>query len=241
MKYLALALLLNLSALISFAQKTQDVVYLNNGSTIRGKIIENNNNQLKIESCCKNVFVFNQSEIQNVTEEPVTTEYPIKEFGYFNFTSIGTVFGSALNEKPAPFSLLMEHNFRTCKYFAFGAFSGLEMLNEMTAPVGGNIKLMLPTIKGNTYYLGISGGYSISLEKPKSIDYYYEISDAYGGTMFNSEIGAIFPMKQNLGLFIAAGYRYNELHYKRPDWFLTSIDRAMYFNRISLKIGLAFY
>lgn len=225
----------------AFGQTKQDVVYLKNEGIIRGKIIEQNSERIKIESIGRNVYVFSRQDISEIKSEPVITDYPLKNFGYFNFTSIGTVFGSALNDKPAPFSLLMEHNFRINQYFAFGAVTGLEMLNEMVAPVGGNLKLLLPQNNGNTFYWGISGGYSISLEKPEYLDYYVEIEEAYGGTMFNSEAGAVFPMRKNISLFIAAGYRYNELHYKRQDSWYTSVGRSMYFNRVSLKVGLAFH
>jgi hypothetical protein len=241
MKNLLLSFLLVFIFINVYTQKTQDVVYLNNGSVIRGKILENNSEQLKIESCSKNVFVLKKSEIQDITVEPSTTNFPMKKKGYYNFTSIGTVFGSALNEKPAPFSLLMEHNFRTGKYFAAGIVTGIEFLNEAVMPLGGNIKLMLPTTYGNTFFTGISCGYSISLETPPFIDEYYNVTDASGGVMFNAELGAIFPLERNLSLFIAAGYRYNELNYKREDWYYNSVDRTMYFNRVSLRIGLAFY
>jgi hypothetical protein len=241
MKYFALALLLSVSTLYSFSQKNQDVLFLQNGSVIHGKILESDSNRVKIKTQFNDIFVYPAIEVERIAVESATAQYPIKEFGYLNFTSIGTVFGSALNEKPTPFCLDMEHNFRISKNFAFGVTSGLEMLNEMTAPVGGNIKLLVPWFGGNSFYYGISGGYSISLEKPKYIDDYYEISKAYGGILFNTEVGIIYPLKENLSFYLAAGYRYNELHYKRKDWWYNSVDRAMYFNRISLKIGLAFY
>jgi hypothetical protein len=241
MKYLKLLFILNLICFSLFSQKNQDVIYLNNGGIIRGKILENNTSIVKIESYGRNVFVFNQNEIQKVTTEHVKADYPIKEAGYLNFTSIGTVFGSGLNEKPAPFSLLMEHNFRTGKNFAFGAVTGIELLNEAVMPIGGNIKVLFPATNGPTFFIGASGGYSVSLEKPANIDGYYEVTDASGGGMFNSEFGFIFPMEKNISLFLAAGYRYNELHYKRKDWYYQSVDRVMYFNRVSLKIGLTFH
>jgi hypothetical protein len=134
----------------------------------------------------------------------------------------------------------MEHNLRVTKNFALGAVTGLEMLYETVFPIGGNIKFMLPCYNGNTFFTGVSFGYSVSLERPKYIDY-YEVTEANGGYMFNAEFGAVFPVKNNAGFFVAAGYRYNELNYKRDDWSYQSVERNMYYNRISLKIGLAFY
>jgi hypothetical protein len=49
----------------------QDVVYLKNGSIIRGMIIEQIPNQsLKIETADRNVFVFQIDEIEKITKEP---------------------------------------------------------------------------------------------------------------------------------------------------------------------------
>ena len=223
-----------------YSQRTEDVVYLNNGSIIRGAIIENSSEQIKIKSCCNNVFVFKQSEIQNIAKEAKIPELTLKEFGYFNFTSIGTLFGSSLNEKPAPFSFLMEHNLRINKYFAIGAATGLEMLYETTCPLGGNVKFLLPVNNGNTYFAGTSFGYSVSLDKPNYMEY-YEIIEANGGYMFNAELGVAYPLKNDVGFFVAAGFRYNELNYKRNDWSYQSVERNMYYNRISLRLGICFY
>ena len=57
---------------LSFAQSNlQDVVYLKNGSIIRGIIGEINPNQpVRIETADRNVFVFKWDEIEKITKEP---------------------------------------------------------------------------------------------------------------------------------------------------------------------------
>ncbi|MBX2973211.1 MAG: hypothetical protein KF797_08920 [Flavobacteriales bacterium] len=72
MKGTLLAILFALTTTLSFAQGNyQDVVYLKNGSIIRGVIIEQvPNKSIKIETADRNVFVFQMDEIEKLTKEP---------------------------------------------------------------------------------------------------------------------------------------------------------------------------
>lgn len=69
-KYLTL-LLFSLITAMSFGQSNyQDVVYLKNGSIIRGVIIEQiPNKSIKIETADRNVFVYQIDEIEKLTKE----------------------------------------------------------------------------------------------------------------------------------------------------------------------------
>jgi hypothetical protein len=221
------------------AQQLVDAVYLDDGSIIRGKIIEESDNEIKIESLCKNVYVFSSENVAVIKKEYIADGRAVKERGYFNFSSGGVLVGSTTNELRAPFSALMEHNYRINKYVAFGLVTGLEMLNEATAPLAINLKLLYPLKGGATAYIAGSAGRSYSLEDAK--DPVYEITNSYGGSMVNAEFGLIFPSYGHLSFFIAAGYRYNELSYTREDWYLTEVDRTIYYNRISLRVGIVFY
>ena len=69
-KYLALFLFVLTTILVSAQGNYQDVVYLKNGSIIRGIIIEQVPNQsIKIETADRNVFVYQMDEIERLTKE----------------------------------------------------------------------------------------------------------------------------------------------------------------------------
>ncbi len=70
MKYLTLILFVSITTL-SFAQNNyQDVVYLKNGSIIRGVIIEQvPNKSIKIETADGSVFVYQMDEIEKIAKE----------------------------------------------------------------------------------------------------------------------------------------------------------------------------
>lgn len=71
MKKIAASLLFALIATWSFGQSNyQDVIYLKNGSIIRGIIIEQiPNKSIKIETADRNVFVFQMDEIEKIAKE----------------------------------------------------------------------------------------------------------------------------------------------------------------------------
>lgn len=67
--FVAFALIM-LSSICASAQNLQEVVYLKNGSIIRGTIIEQKPNEsLKIQTVDGNVFVFKMDEVDKITKE----------------------------------------------------------------------------------------------------------------------------------------------------------------------------
>lgn len=221
------------------AQKTIDVVQLKTGSIIKGKLLESSAESIKIETECHNVWAFSVNEVSRIDTEPWTDPRSIKSKGYFNLSSAGVLVGSTANELRAPFSALIENNYRFNEYISAGLVTGLEMLNEATVPAAVSVKGMLALEGGSILFLGGMLGYSISVEDPT--DPVYEIKESYGGNLAGAEIGLIFPSYGHLSFFLAAGYRYNELSYTRSDWWREEVDRTIYYKRISLRVGIAFY
>ena len=69
--FLALLAFLFITTLTFAQSNLQDVVYLKNGSIIRGIIIEQVPNlSIKIQTIDRNVFVFKMDEIEKLTKEP---------------------------------------------------------------------------------------------------------------------------------------------------------------------------
>jgi hypothetical protein len=219
------------------SQKTCDAVYLNNGSIIRGKITEQNDSLVKILTCCGSVFAFRKNEVLSIAvENCVTHKATISRKGYMNLTSMGVLIGSTENDKSAPFSVLMEHNYRFTRSFALGGFIGFEQLNESVMPLGGNIKLLLPA-GSSDLYLGSSAGYSVSMGKPEDVS----IKKATGGFMFSTEIGIIIPVSSGSAISIAMGYRYNTLHYELNNYYYGDYKQNNTYNRLMIRFGISIF
>lgn len=76
MKKLLLSLLLVFGVATLATAQMQDVVYLNNGSIIKGKIIEKTPaGAVKIETMCGSVFAYSGEQIQSMTTEKMTSIY----------------------------------------------------------------------------------------------------------------------------------------------------------------------
>ncbi len=236
-KKLLIIILMTVS-LAGLTQENIDVIHFNNGSIVKGKLIEQDSEFIKIETLCENVLVFPLVEVSQVSNELYKPPNSLKNEGYYNFTSFGVLMSTLENDRVAPLSVLMEHNYRLFNYFAPGIVTGIELLNETVYPAGMNIKIMLPLNKGSNLFFGISGGYTFSPKEPVN-NINYEITSSYGGSMIYSEIGMIMPSYTNTSFFIAIGFRYNELHYKREDWWLTEVDQTIYYNRLMIRLGLA--
>ena len=70
MKKLLLTMLLLVGSFYSYAQNWQEVVYLKNGSVIRGLVIEQQPGaSLKIQTADGSLFVFQMSEVEKITKE----------------------------------------------------------------------------------------------------------------------------------------------------------------------------
>lgn len=217
--------------------QTTDMVYLNNGSIINGKLVEQNDNSFKIETCCGSLFVYDKSEVLKIEVGAGSMPLQIKSKGYFNYTSMGLLAGSEMDDKRSIFSVLMEHHYQVNSNLSVGGVMGVEFYNESAAPLGGVLKVVLPLKGKSSFFAGFSGGHLMPLEDAKSTDY-EEISDTKGGPFVNTELGLIIPSNSNTNMFVALGYRYNELNYVREDWYYGDVERKVTYNRLSLKLGV---
>ena len=237
MKNILLCLLSVLFFSGSLAQKTRDVVFLHNGSIIRGDITEQNDSVIKIMTCCENVFVYKIAEIKEIRAEKVrSSPAAVRKRGYINLTSVGVLIGSSDDEKSAPVSVIMEHNYRFNKNIALGGFMGFEQLNENLLPLGINLKVLFPVGRSDLFMTCL-GGYSLSLEKPAETG----MKKATGGVLAGTELGLLIPVSQGSAIVFALGYRYNELNYKLEDWYVGNINRNITYNRFVLRCGISIF
>jgi len=179
--------------------------------------------------------VLAQSTISSSTE---TSSSYLKEKGYFNYLSFGSLIGSRGDDHTHITSLLMEHNYQLNKNIALGLVTGLEWFDAMVLPIGPNVKGLLPRLQNSSFFAGGSGGYAIALE---DLDTEHEEIDAKGGPFFNAELGYILPSKKRYNMFFALGYRYHEFISIRNDWLLNEVETKVIHNRFSFKVGVRFF
>ncbi|TKG91122.1 hypothetical protein EYV94_22210 [Puteibacter caeruleilacunae] len=232
-----------------FAQKRKaDVVYLKNGSVVRGSIEKTEpGKKIHLRTKDHSLWVFSTAEIDSITKE---LKQPLikPHIGYFNLSEFGVLAGSSDNEQKAPFSFVNINGYQFANRIALGAGVGIEFLEEAYMPVFADVRYVLSAKKIAPFCFA-QGGYLVPLEDADSARrYYYSYMsfwpgpaeqvdvDTQGGMMFNGGIGARCICNENLTLMLSVGYRYNRLRYDREDHYLWDVD----YNRFSLKLGILF-
>ncbi len=210
------------------AQIKHEVVYLNNGSIIHGKIINDSSETLTLKTLDGNTLVFSYNDIK-MTESRLTR--------FINHTSAGFIMGSAINEKSTVLSVITENGFLINEYLSAGIVSGVELINETTIPVGLNMKSYY-NFGSNVIFLNASMGKSIPVDKPFFEDIYAEPLHTYGGIFTTIEFGYSIPFNYRNALFFGIGYRYNRLNYDYDNWGYGVVDRQYIYHRLSMRLGV---
>src|SRR6187401_3148561 len=73
-------------ALFSQSGKNEDVIYLKNKGSIRGKILDKNDNQVRIQTNDGSIWVYALNDIDNIKQEKKFGGYNYKNKGFAHFT-----------------------------------------------------------------------------------------------------------------------------------------------------------
>lgn len=238
-----------------FAQRgKRDVVYLKNGSIVRGTIMLVDPGRLiKLKTPDRNIWVFEQNKIDSIVR-PERIRIQQKN-GYFNLTEMGVLAGNSANYKKNPFTLMNINSWKFENGFSAGVGVGVEFFNETYLPVVADFRYFLRS-EGALPFVSLQGGYSIPLGGTYSKKIYAydprmvssimypgptptvtnEDVSARGGWLLNPSIGIQTPLNDNLALTFSAGYRMMRHRYGKNDSYKLDVD----YNRLSLKVGLMF-
>lgn len=239
----ALLLLMNMI----YAQKSRkDVVYLKNGSVIKGQIINTfPTGQVQIKKGDNSYQVFEPTQFDSIST--VNRIHP----SYFNLTEVGILAGNSNNKYAAQFSLMNISGWQFKKHFSMGAGAGVEFFSETYLPVVADLRYSFILHRMNPFF-GLQTGYSFAITKPDSAFMYY--SDqvlnpvgnppgkyvgvrANGGFLFNPFVGFCTALGENLALSFSVGYRIMRLNYSK-EYPYENFKFYSDFNRLSLKMGL---
>ncbi|MEN8118775.1 MAG: hypothetical protein ABFS35_00410 [Bacteroidota bacterium] len=223
----------------------EDVVYLKNGTVIRGKILKNENDSIKIETHCRNIFVYKSSDLLKVSKESYNLENKpapeLNQKGIYNITTIGFLTGNSELADAQTFTFQSTLGYNYNQYIGAGVGVGIEKLRTELVPVFISLKSNMLN-KANSPVLNLTFGYSFPLSKEKkdeNQEFSYE-----GGINFGFDIGICSYKTQKRALLITAGYRYQIVKesFSSTSWYYpNSTEKNTYkFNKIAIKIGFMF-
>jgi hypothetical protein len=229
-----------------------DVIYLKNGSIIRGIVIEQIPNQsIKIQTKDKNVFVFKNDEIEKMTKENSLnvesenlynfTSSDLKKSGYVNYSEI-TIFSGIGKIKYATNSSIENSDFSYCfrtvnSYFvseniSLGLGIGIEKFKEVSElPVTFDVRYTITSEK-ITPVFNTAIGYGVGL------------SGSEGGLTFNPSFGIKAYITNNVAFLFNIGYKlktdeWNILYYTNGSYAYTQQETVL-MHFISINAGLSF-
>lgn len=229
----------------AFAQDEKVKVFLKNGSTFSGKIMEPDIPDVFKLKSGKNVLVFPQSDIDTVLFRKTQKTQTLVEVPWFFKVSGGVLPGNAENEESAPQFFHGSFNYGLTGNFFAGGGSGVEYYLEQTfIPVFANFEFKFRQTRFSPH-LFLKTGYLFPGEGQQPSDLYDQndsrnLPPKYlkgrGGFMLNPGFGFTSMFGPNLGFSMAVGYRHHALNYSGKDKY----ELQQRYNRISLSLGLIF-
>lgn len=247
MKKIVVLLLLVIITIGSFAQeKYQDVVYLKNGSIIRGMIIEQvPNKSLKIQTADRSVFVYSLEEIEKYTKELVEPESSPNKSSFKNDNSglkagyRGTVeVGYQLGVGDFGLDRLkmnIINAYQLSPYFSLGIGTGLRFYYDADAaliPVFADFRAYVLNHKVSPY-LSLGAGYSFNATN--NLDGV--------GIFLNPAAGVSFKVSKKSSMNIGLGYEMQRMdfffygYYNNYPYTYSSLENS---GAISLTAGFSF-
>ena len=183
-----------------FAQSFQEVVYLKNGSVVRGVIIEQvPNESLKIQTADGSIFAYKMDEVLKISKEAKNrsslnvNKRGYRPKGYRGFAEIDGGFAAGSENGDGYIGFSTSHGYQTCPYFFIGAGLGVQYhfdLETVFMPIFGNIHINFLDNRVSPF-LDIKGGYSPV--------------DGKGG-YFAPSIGINYQFTPKLGINFSFGY-----------------------------------
>lgn len=241
--------LLMIFCLPSIAQKNmQDVVYLKNGSIIRGQIVAMNTAEsVTIEVMGGSTFVYPMDEVDRITTEASKYKKPKQEIsskkkGYFNTTEIGVNLGTPSGYYYQTMSGFSVHNINGYyfnRFLGVGAGIGIDYYgaNELPiTPIYLRVEGQLLSARITPVYF-METGYGLPWMHTRN-----EYTTIYGGMMFNAGVGIRFNTASKVAWQLSVGYKtQRKEEITRYEWDVNSeYKQTNLFKRLTLKVGMTF-
>lgn len=261
MKNIFFLLLLSSSCLLMAQPNTEDVLYLKNGSVLRGLLkTKTTDDPIKIELLGGSLFVFAQSEVDSVKRENVFKRnarnvskiYFRKDRGFRHITEFGLLYGTNLKDdnniyyygSPPDdfgFSVHTVNGYQVWPYLFVGGGVGIDRFvtyKQTFSPF--YLRLASEFLKKKvTPYVFADVGYS-HLWKQKNNEYMsYENK---GGLYVTAGGGVRIYTRSRASVLLSLSYRRNNSSTK---WWYTQAPDAIYnikrtYQRLGINVGVTF-
>ena len=229
---------------MAFGQNNyQDVVYLKNGSIIRGVIIEQvPNKSIKIETADRNVFVYQMDEIEKLTKEQYQGRKSSSTYngiglqpGYKGIIEFGYQIGTGTYGMDR-LKLNIINGYQINPYFSLGFGTGLRYYFDADAA----LIPLFADFRANFIDNKISPYLSLGL------GYTFDATNSFEGVGFllNPTVGFSFKVSDNSALNVGLGYEMQKMKFLEiteiNNWGYTFSEITENSGAISINVGISF-
>jgi hypothetical protein len=235
---LAISLLITAFQLNS---QTRDVLYLKNGSIINGSLIEITDNQYKIRTSDKSIFVFKSEEVEKYVKSSSGFECR-KKSGFGMALESGFLMGSPDETHPMPFSFNCLVNYTLKSSNIFGIGSGVEFISDPYMPVFIEYKRLIMNRK-TAPFLFARGGSILHLRNDGTNNYNYQydppVNKYKNGVSLTIGTGISWCHDYS-ETYLSFAYRYATTSYIQNVYNNPPVTYLNYYNRLEIKFGFKF-
>lgn len=245
LKSLLSILLIFIGQLLVAQNNQQDVVYLKNGTIVRGFISEfQPDKNVTIKTAEQSIFVFEMSEVEKITREPGGKQYHIKQKGYFNETAMVIGVGGDKNDRNTSLSLITVNGYQVNRFFRIGGGAGVMHYADYDNtfyPLFGRVSGDMIKFRITPVYFA-DAGYAFFLGKDTYQDGMEEVSSK-GGFMLHTGAGIKFYTVHKASFTLTAGFslQKSEREYQYIWWSEgSSYKEKRDYRRVTFGLGINF-
>lgn len=181
-----------------------EVIYLKNGSVIRGTIVEIvPNTSYKIQTSDGSAFVFEEKDIQKIARE-----FPVKTAKSNSLNKINTTMEAGYGAKSGMYGLNVINvnallNYQLKEHVSIGGGIGMRCFDEAEItmiPIFVDGKISMPN-KDISPYLGLAVGYSLNVSN----------GIENSGVLVNPQLGIQFNLNNGIKLNVGTAYQTQQM------------------------------
>lgn len=227
------------------AQSKEDVVFLKNGSILRGKVTENISGiQTTIELVGRNVIVIPDSVIKMILmDQAVAAKDRENKSSPVEMAANVSFYGGSKGSGGFTFITAYRFPFR----MAVGGGLGIEWFDHQQIPFMADVKYYF--LKGSwSPYVYAQGGYAVPLSrKPDDENWNSQYINYYGGLLAGAGGGMRFNFSRRNAILFSFGYRYQKTKtvtqyepWSSSSYYQTETIKYDEFNRLAFTFGFLF-
>lgn len=226
------------------AQRYEDVVYLKNGSIVRGMILPDSiAGKVRILNHAGDLWVFGQQEVDHVKRER-PFEYKAQLFGRSGLeVGLNAAFlmrsgANAIGSAVIP-GVNLGIGYRFNPFISAGVETGMEFYEYMVSPLTASVRLRA-TGRALSPLILLKAGFTLPAEKiPDDWEFSYT---GHGGICTSIGLGLERILNENASFLFTFSYHYQELNYHLDPLqpWSRERDRTEAYSRLRVGLGYIF-